>query len=399
MDTLKIGAGNGGAFVKTLVNGETGEVGFQDGFHVHKSWFRQCQTFDQVMESITKSESEREDKIIPLSEITPVVGNGGKFAFEIGSEQYIPTDWALTQFSGRLNLPSSTVIRELVNQEDADWEDADVAVRIAKNAMRRADKDKKYRLRTYKDGTLRAFVTDKYAPIDNRWYMETLNDILPGSVYSHWKGNDDTIYGNVLLPDSIMDYGQDDDSDYGGMLSIGNCEIGRRRVSQRPSVFRSICMNGCIWDQVHGEMINQRHMGKIDLVELRKRITDNIERQLKLVPNAVRKFISTRDLKVEGSMKATLAAVCIKNRIERKHSQEILSQFVEFEKDHRNLFGIINAITRAGQKFTSEEWVKMDELGGQLAGTEQAEWESVTRYANTLGVKEVDETFSAAAVG
>ena len=399
MDTLKIGTGNNGAFVKTLVNGETGEVGFQDGWHVHKSWFRQCQTFDQVMESITKSESEREDKIIPLSEITPVVGNGGKFAFEIGSEQYIPTDWALTQFSGRLNLPSSTVIRELVNQEDADWEDSDVAVRIAKNAMRRADKDKKYRLRTYKDGTLRAFVTDKYAPIDNRWYMETLNDILPGSVYSHWKGNDDTIYGNVLLPDSIMDYGQDDDSDYGGMLSIGNCEIGRRRVSQRPSVFRSICMNGCIWDQVHGEMINQRHMGKIDLVELRKRITDNIERQLKLVPNAVRKFISTRDLKVEGSMKATLAAVCIKNRIERKHSQEILSQFVEFEKDHRNLFGIINAITRAGQKFTSEEWVKMDELGGQLADTEQAEWESVTRYANTLGVKEVDETFSAAAVG
>lgn len=399
MDTLKIGAGNGGAFVKTLVNGETGETGFQDGFHVHKSWFRTCKTFDQVMESITKSEEDRQDRLVELKDIHPVVGNGGKFAFEIGSEQYIPTDWALAQFSGRLNLPSSSVIRELVNQKDADWEDSDVAVRIAKNSMRRADQDKKYRLRTYKDGTLRAFVTDKYTPIDNRWYMETLNDILPGSVYSHWRGNDDTIYGNVLLPDSIMDYGQDDDSDYGGMLSIGNCEIGRRRISQRPSVFRSICMNGCIWDQVQGEMINQRHMGKIDLVELKKRITDNVEKQLKLVPLAVRKFLSVRDLKVEGSMKATLAAICIKNRFERRESQEILQQFVTHEKEHRNLFGIINAITRAGQIFDEESWVKFDEIGGKMVGYSPDEWGSLNSYANTLPVKEVEEVFSAAAVG
>jgi hypothetical protein len=399
MNTIKIGAGNGGAFVKTLVNGETGETGFQDGFHVHKTWFRTCKTFDQVMESITKSEEDRQDRLVELKDIHPVVGNGGKFAFEIGSEQYIPTDWALAQFSGRLNLPSSSVIRELVNQKDADWEDSDVAVRIAKNSMRRGDQDKKYRLRTYKDGTLRAFVTDKYTPIDNRWYMETLNDILPGSVYSHWRGNDDTIYGNVLLPDSIMDYGQDDDSDYGGMLSIGNCEIGRRRISQRPSVFRSICMNGCIWDKVQGEMINQRHMGKIDLVELKKRITDNVEKQLKLVPIAVRKFLSVRDLKVEGSMKATLAAICIKNRFERRESQEILQQFVTHEKEHRNLFGIINAITRAGQVFDEESWVKFDEIGGKMVGYTPDEWGSLSKYANTLPVKEVDEVFSAAAVG
>jgi len=142
MNTIKIGAGNQGAFVKTLVNGETGETGFQDGFHVHKSWFRTCKTFDQVMESITKSEEDRQDRLVELKDIHPVVGNGGKFAFEIGSEQYIPTDWTLIQFSGRLNLPSSSVIRELVNRKDADWEDSDVAVRIAKNSMRRADQDK-----------------------------------------------------------------------------------------------------------------------------------------------------------------------------------------------------------------------------------------------------------------
>ena len=92
MTTLKIAdTDTTGNFVKTLVNGETGETGFQDGFHVHKSWFRKCLTFDQVMESIAKSEDDREDKIVELKDIHPVAGNGGKFAFEIGSEQCIVT--------------------------------------------------------------------------------------------------------------------------------------------------------------------------------------------------------------------------------------------------------------------------------------------------------------------
>ena len=72
-------------------------------------------------------------------------------------------------------------------------------------------------------------MTDKYTPVDNRWYLEALKEFLPDARYSHWKGDEDTIFGNLLLPDSIMDYGQDDDTDYGGMVSISNCEIGKRK--------------------------------------------------------------------------------------------------------------------------------------------------------------------------
>lgn len=399
MSKLTIGAGaSAGDFVKTLVNQETGEKGFQDGFHVHKSWFRKCWTFDQVMENMTRAEEEREDKLVPLSQVSPVL-SGDKFVFEVGSEQYEPTVWALSQFSTRLNLPSSTVLRELLFRPDSDGEDASTAVKIAQNAMRRADKDKKFRLRTYNDGTLRAFLTEKYAPVNNLWYMETLNEILPGSVYSHWRGDNDTIYGNVLMPDSIIDYGQDDDSDYGGMVSIGNCEIGRRRIDQHPSVFRSICMNGCIWNQKDGYIMNRRHIGKIDLNQLRIDITNNIENQIALVPQSVRQFLGTRNLKVDGSMKATLAAVCLRNKVERTHAQEILNQFVTYEKDHRSLFGIINAITRAGQTFGNESWVQLDSLGGKLMMMKEHEWAHVQTYSNTLTGKEVEETFLAATVG
>jgi hypothetical protein len=346
--------------------------------------------------SVQRSAEEREDLLVPLSDIEPVVGEGGKFAFEIAGKQYKPTEWALGQFSGRLKLPSSTVIRELLNQDDSDWEDSDVAVRIAKNAIRRADKDKKYRVRAYSDGTLRAFVTDKYAPIDNRWYLETMNEHLPGSMYSHWRGDDDTIYGNLLLPDSIIDYGQSDDSDYGGMLSVGNCEIGKRRISQKPSLFRSICMNGNIWGKTEGDMIDRRHIGKVDLVDLKKRIVDNIEKQLPLIPIGVRKFLSLQTFKVEGSMKQILGAVCIRNKLDKTESREVLTQFATFEKDDRNLFGIVNSITRAGQNLSNEGWVKFDELGGQLTSYTESDWDRLNAYSRTITSEQIDEVFATA---
>ena len=390
METLKIASDkNAGAFVRT-------SQGFADGFHVSKSWATKCLTFDQIMEKTTKSKDDREDKIVALKDIYPIVGDGGKFMFEVEDQQYLPTDWALSQFSSRLSLPSSTVIRELVNRSDADWQDSDTAVRIAKNAMRRADQDKKYRMRTYKDGTLRAFLTDRYSPIENAWYLETMNDHLPGSMYSHWRGDDDTIYGNLLLPDSIIDYGQSDDSDYGGMLSVGNCEIGKRRISQKPSLFRSICMNGNIWGKTEGEMIDRRHIGKVDLVDLKKRIVDNIEKQLPLIPIGVRKFLSLQTFKVEGSMKQILGAVCLRNKLDKTESREVLTQFATFEKDDRNLFGIVNSITRAGQNLSNEGWVKFDELGGQLTSYTESDWDRLNAYSKTITSEQIDEVFATA---
>ena len=137
-------------------------------------------------------------------------------------------------------------------------------------------------------------MTDKYTPVDNRWYLDCFKEFLPDARYSHWKGDEDTIFGNLLLPDSIMDYGQDDDTDYGGMVSISNCEIGKRRISQYPSIFRAICMNGCIWGQQKGKDVNKVHRGTIDLDALKIALAENIEFQLSILPDGIRKFLDTR---------------------------------------------------------------------------------------------------------
>jgi len=396
-EKLEMTAGkNEGSFVSSL-QGRTG-VGFEKNSHVHKDWYATTMSYEDAMENLQRGVDEREDILAPVKDIQAIVNDGGEFAFTVQDREFVPTDWALQQFSIRSKVPSSTVIQKLRSQEDADDVDSEVMAHLANNSLRRLDQDKIYRMRTYTDGTCRAFVTDKYAPIDNRWYLDQLRDNLPEGRLSHWRGDEDTIFGNILLPDTIIDYGQSDDSDYGGMLSIGNCEIGKRRISQVPSLFRSICLNGCIWGQCKGKEIKKRHIGEIDLQELSYAIYENIEAQLPLLDAGVRKLLALRELEVEDAkMQQVFATVAMDHKLTKKEVSEVFRQWGQFERDDRNMFGVVNAVTRAGQTLDNMSWVRFDGIGGQLMDTSESRWAGILNRAGSLQDKDLEKVYGASA--
>jgi hypothetical protein len=390
-----------GNFVQTL-QGQTG-TGFQKNTHVHKDWWAQTQSFEDGLEALEQGIAEREDVMVPRGQITPAVNLAGEFVMQLADgREFKPTQHAVNQF-GVATFTSTFFLNSLMTNPEKnngserfqrDEQDAETLVAVCENALRRVDADKNFRLRTYQDGTLRAFLTEKYAPIDNRWYLEQLSNILPGGRLSHWRGDADTIFGNVLLPDTIIDYGQDDDTDYGGMLSIGNCEIGKRRVSQMPSIFRAICLNGCIWGQTKGKGISKVHRGTIDLDGLASDIRKNIEAQLPLLPDGIERFLGIKVHECdEVPMKNLIGSVCINKKLGKKESTEVLTQWVQHERTDRNLFGIVNAITRAGQKFDNTSWVKFDEIGGDLMGMTDDRWASLKKRADSYSEKEVENMF------
>ena len=390
-----------GGFVKTL-QGQTGE-GFEKNTHVHKDWYAKTQSFEEGMEALEKGVAEREDLMVSRSQITPAVNLAGEFVMQLADgREFKPTQHAVNQF-GVSTFTSTFYLNSLMSNPEKnngeerferDEQDADTLVAVCENALRRVDADKQFRLRTYQDGTLRAFLTERYAPIDNRWYLEKLENILPGGRLSHWRGDADTIYGNILLPDTIIDYGQDDDTDYGGMISIGNCEIGTRRISQTPSIFRAICMNGCIWGQAKGKSISKVHRGKIDIDGLAVHIRHNIEAQLPLLPDGIERFLGIKVHESgDVSMKNIIGAICSDKRLGRKESTEVLTQWVQHERTDRNLFGVVNAITRAGQKLDNTSWVKFDGLGGELLDMTEGRWSAIKQRADSYTDKEIEKVF------
>lgn len=381
-----------GSFVRTLV-GKTG-TGFAEGTHVHKDWWSKTKTYEQVMQDAHVAVENREDILTERKNITCVGNDKGFFLKLNDGREFRPTDHAIEQFSVRVGVTSSSFLREMRNIEGFDVADADTMAYVGNNALRRIDADKTFRLRTYTDGTCRAFVTEQYAPVDNRWYLETLAEFIPGGRFSHWRGDEDTIYGNVLIPDTIMDYGADD-SDYGGMISVGNCEIGTRRISQTPSLFRSICMNGCIWGQTVGEKIRRVHRGNIDLDKLKLEIAQNIQQQVPLLAPGIKQFLATRAMETgKASVKGVVAAVASDYKLSKREATEFLDQYVTLESGERNLFGIINGLTRAGQVFDNKTWVKFDEIAGSLMETSSDRWATILRRADTFTDKDYEKVFA-----
>jgi len=411
MDYQKLqGVGTDGDFVR-----ETQGVADDKGFgNVSKAWYPKTKSYDEGFDQLESERGHRQDYLIAADSIEfeiRDVDDTVQCGVVIEDEFFVPTNHALTQMTSKLcegkgtgfvrNLRENVYSAKDEVKIQRDREDAEVVEHILTNGLRRIDGDTNYKVRTYDDGTMRAFVSEKYAEVDNRWFLNQVKDVIPGGRLSHWRGDADTIWGNVLIPDTIR---EEDDSDYGGMVSISNCEIGKRNVKSLPSLFRAICMNGCIWSQTKGQEIKVRHVGEIDLDQLSLQLHDNIEAQIPLIPQGIERLLGIRAMGTDGiPMRNVIAAVAETNReVDKRGATAILEAWVTEESKiapvERSLFDVVNSVTRAGQYFDNQTWVKFDELGGRLINSTEKQWESLKRRAEDMEDTDFVRIFSGKSV-
>ncbi len=402
--TVLVGTGTSGDFVA-----KSQEMGTGDGFkHVSKSWLDTgCLTYSQTIDRIEQGKAEIEDFRVPLGAFLPAVNDSGKFVFRMtDGGDYQPTVYCLSNISKifDISLWQSTRLSQPVTDKDGkvlrrpDQGDAETLCHLVSNGFRRLDGKKKYLFRTQKDGTLRAVLSEQYKILDNHYFVETLASIIPGGRFSHWRddGDKSTLWGNILIPDSIR---EEQDSDYGGMISISNSEIGRRVLGCTPSVFRAICMNGCIHNQKKGTAFKQVHRGNVDTSSLRDRLRTHITSQIPLISTAIDMLLGKRDIVWDGSsVRPVIAQLADRNNFSKKTATEVYRAWQEEANEtpalKRSAFAFINAITRSGRKQNDPaEWVRRDEIGGELVAMDSKKWKGLFHNAKEMDVKEVEGYF------
>ena len=405
MSVIVPGAASAGQFVKTL-QGQTG-VGFQDGFHVHKDWFAKTMTYEQAHVKLESARGERVDIMAKRSHIEAVVDQENSCCkILVQGQTFDPTPHAMSQIGAKISVSTQFLqemrnpltkvkttkgVKEDVIAHNRDVRDAEILADVINNGLRRVENDKIFRVRTYKDGTLRAFLTDSYAEIDNRQYLDIVSSIIPEGRVSHFRGDADEVWANILIPDTIMKY-QDDDSDYGGMIMCSNSEIGTGPVYQAPSTFRSICLNGCIWGQTTGQKSRWVHRGAVDYLELHKAIHENIDSQIPLLVPYITAMQEAKKLLFDSTRFVQIVGVIAKeNGLSKPQAIEIVKQFSEFESDQRNAFGILNAVTRAGQFFDARTCIKFDGIGGNIVNPKT--WNAYITKAKVFSEKDMLAVF------
>jgi len=363
------------------------DMATKQGFrNVSQLWINQTLNFEQAKNKICGQLTGTYDVKANLERFVPKITEQQKFdSVGVMSIQHSfgfldqetgkfhePTTIALDQLSKVLGLGSgkASIANRLINGDDNDRE---MLNDLVANQLRHIDLEKERFFRLRSDGTMRAFLGKNYSVVPQEWFLDTLEEIVPNGRISHLNGDGDTCYFNLLIPDSLR---VEADSEYGGMLACGNSEIGQRAVATLPSVFRAICMNGCIWDQVEGvAYIRKKHVGITDLNLLKAQIADNLSRQIPLLNQGIDTMQSLKTFQAgsNASIKHHIAAIC--KLTTGQTSQALAKKCVEVypsQKTEENItaFDLLQSFTRAAQEFKGQE----KETYEQIAGNEIMQW-------------------------
>lgn len=383
---------------EAIASSQAHDSGASQGFkNVNQQWLKKTISFDEGIELLTKGKAETEDLHLPMDAVS-FEESSGKLGVNLDGYIVFPTKHALAQLGSRLDIPTKI----LVNWYDTgDSEDIQTVVKILNNGKRKylneetskkEDEEdsvsQKFLWRTRKNGSLRATLSNKFARLDNQWFLEAMAKIIPDGRLSHWKGDSDTIYGNILVPDSIR---VEKDSEYGGGCSVGNSEIGQRCLCSHPWLVRWICFNGSLWDNVKGVSYTRKHLGvKINYEKQFENLSLNVKRQIPLISANIDALLNSRTFTWSDTSRKMLAQATYELGLTKKQGAMLLEAY-EIEPE-LSCFGLINAITRASQNMPNDVWLACDSFAAML--TSESVWNSYSAKAKALTSKDVESCFA-----
>jgi hypothetical protein len=359
--------------------------------NVSKAWYDKTKSIESEIDRLNSTRPERETLTATFGRMEPDFTDN-HFLLRPNGRELVPDQHAAEQLGAIVGM-GKQYPRCLMR--DAREGNAEALAFAFLHRWSEVPRNRSYLLHVHHGKILRGILPEGHFSLRNESYLRLLQRAIPDGRLSHWRGDDFTLYGNVLIPDTVR---AEDDSEYGAMVSLSNCELGKRRLMQQPSVFRAICWNGNIWGQTKGVEYKLNRRGVVDRAELERQLIRNIEEQIPLALSGLDRFLGTRTYTTTVSMKAIVAQVCKDYHLSREYASSVLRawhQETQHTPDLRHtLFGVINGFTRAGQAHDNDTWVRFDTIGGSLAALERDKWDGLVSRAATLKAKDVDRAFA-----
>lgn len=315
------------------------------------------ETVRDFVEKVAELEQRKQDYIVPSRALS--MGEG-RIGFDGGSEVFEPTNHAHGQIAQFLGLPKAW------------YEEAAGVPSVSGGGSLRDEvfnsllgrREDARMVRTI-NGTARAFLSDRYRPIDNYFVLDaampTLQEI-PGAQVMSQSLTDTRMYVQVTFPSMEAEVRVGDVVRYG--ITLTNSEVGAGAVDVRTMIWRLSCMNGA----VAGSILRRNHVGaKLDMTseatyEMFK--DDTIQAELSSLRLRLRDVIAgalgaeafekhVGQLKQAAGVRIEQPAEAVRNvtkRLELPESwvDKMLGNMVE--EGNLTQWGLVNAITWAAQQ-------------------------------------------------
>jgi len=377
--------------------------------NVALAWEKQCISFDTLMEHLVASEEKNFDTHCQLRdlELVDVNGclelevktnqNGGIYFFGNHASNQLCSPNMLRLGTRMLTLGENEKERENINR---------LYIERFQAYRRNVGDHKQLFVRLRNDNgaiSVRAMLSDNYTNIPHTFLAETLLGQIGGDgLVSHFdlerfnETSGDYCRYNVLIPDSMR---AEEDSEYGGMQNVANSEVGTARYNMLPSLFRAICMNGCVWGERTDERfaISKVHKGKVNLDDLRDDIICKLQMAIPLIPVAIDRMIGLKALECESTLQL-LGWLSTRELNWNKEQRQQLLLASGAEQLGNNAFSVVNALTRyAQQTDTMEHQQAVEETAGSYLekwASDSGNWERVCNNSQQFDLAKELSTYA-----
>lgn len=238
---------------------------------------------------------------------------------------------------------------------------ANIQFAVANWKVQNSNYERESLLRTVRGNTVRAFLSTKYAALDDIDIIPMVADIIGDEnvIVENVDFHDDATHLRITFPGQLTELKKGDIVRTG--IHITNSEVGLRAVHVDALVHRLVCTNGLVRAESNGKT-TIRHFGKSD------RLKDDIARAITDAKDNTRHLV--RQFKDSINQRLTDPRQFLKDHakdmtLTKEQLNAALDAF-SFDPDD-SLFGVVNAVTRAAQdEGTFEGRYQMERVGSQM---------------------------------
>ena len=338
----------------------------------------------------------KRDEVAKVDAIAADVTPEGEFrilfhpAGEDKARHYRPTATALGQFSERGNMPAG-VTHSLMQLGNNDLAAEAINRGLTKVWEGNGEKTFLIRRRENGDASVRAVLSDKYAPLDTDLVVGIMDDLLSeeGTASQverlHWDG--DNFRAQVTFPSS--DFSVANDSDYRLGFNLTNNEVGGGAVTFHAMVWRLVCVNGLMaWDSVGG--FRQVHRGLVDQHDLKRDIARCVEACLPQSQALAEKLIAAQQTPIPN-IGQVIAQLSIDNKLGKPVAAQWMQGYDQEALAARvsggTAFGIVNGLTRSARSVGAVQASALERTAGRMLSN--TNWARTSERAAELDPEQV----------
>lgn len=345
-------------------------------------------TLTELAKELDANESAKKDFVADTRQLrVDVVGEekNRKLALDISGHAITGlTHHAHMQIADRIKIPATYYRRMVAEAPDL----------LARNVNHWFNESPERRMVRTLHGDTRAFLSDRYRPLDNFDLAQCVLPVLaeqPGMKVESCEVTDRRMYIKALFPRIEREVKRGDVVQSGVVIS--NSEIGAGSLRVEPLVYRLVCLNGMIGStamrKYHvGRGADSNDDGAMEIFRDETRIADDKALWLK-VEDVVRSSVSEANfdtlvtsmqealqVRMEASPVQVVENVAKAYRLNEKEQGNVLTHLIE--GGDLSQYGLMNAVTRASQDVEDyDRATEMERMGGLVLELPRTEWQRI----------------------